>query len=341
MFRLATIGLAATALSCVATASASAQDFYAGKTVTVIVGSDVGGGYDTYARLFARHLPDVIPGKPNVVVQNMPGAGSARAAGYLYNSSPKDGTTIAILQPGAVVGPLFDKSVKANYDATKLTYLASADSGNRVCITLPDSRIKTFKQAQSQKVIAGAAGIGASSRDYAFLHKNASGAQFEVVSGYKGMADILLAMERKEIDTVCGFDWSSVKAQRPALVRDKKINVLLQAGLERNAEIDSFGAPDAMEVTQGEDNKAMVELVVAQQLFGRPFVMAPGNPDAAVKIMRAAFDAAMTHDKLLADADRMGLAINPATGVKVQEVVQKMYTASPRIVDLTAKAIRE
>ncbi len=331
--------LIATGVTCAM--PAAAQELYAGKTVNIIVGSDVAGGYDTYARLFSRHLGDHLPGKPNTVVQNMPGAGSARAAGFIYASAPKDGMTIALLQPGAIVGPLVDKAMKATYDATKFTYLASADSGTRVCISLPNARIKTFSQAQTERVIVGAAGNGASSRDYGYLHKNTSGAKFEVVSGYKGMADILLAMERSEIDVVCGLDWSSAKAQRPGLVRDKTLNVLVQMGIDKNAELDAWGVPEIMSFTQGADNRAIVELIVAQQTFGRPFVMAPGNPDAAVKLMRAAFASVMISAPLLADAEKIGLDITPATGERVQEVVQNMYRTPERIVELASKAIRE
>lgn len=333
---LAAIGIAALA----AIGGAHAQDMYAGKTVNLVVGSAPGGGYDTYARLFARHLGGHIPGNPSVVVQNLPGAGSARATAHIYAAAAKDGMTIGLIQPGAIIGPLFDKDVKQNYDATKLVYLASADSGTRVCITLPNSRIKTFKQAQTEKVIAAAAGRGASSFDYGNLHKNTSGAMFTVVPGYKGMADILLAMERGEVDTVCGFDWSSVKAQRPNLVRDKTLNVLVQASVVKNDELDALGVPDIMEFTKGEDNRAVVELIVSQQFFGRPFVMGPGNPPEAVKIMRAAFVSVFKDPKLLADADKVRVDIQPATGERVQEVVEKMYGAPKRIIDLAAKAIR-
>lgn len=334
---VAGVGMAAFA----ATAGAQAQGMYAGKTVNLVVGSAPGGGYDTYARLFARHLGGHIPGKPNVVVQNMPGAGSTRAAGYLYANAPKDGTNIGLIQPGAIIGPLFDKDVKHTFDPKQLVYLASADSGTRVCITMPNSRIKTFKQAQSEKVIAGAAGRGASSLDYANLHKNTSGAMFNVVPGYKGMADILLAMERGEVDTVCGFDWSSVKAQRPNLVRDRTLNVLVQAAVEKNEELDALGVPDIMSFTKGDDNRAVVELIVSQQSFGRPFVMGPGNPPESVKIMRAAFVSLFKDPALLADAEKVRVDITPATGERVQQVVEKMYSTSPRIIGLAAKAIRE
>jgi tripartite-type tricarboxylate transporter receptor subunit TctC len=321
-------------------APAGAADFYAGKTVTIIVGSDVGGGYDTYARLFARHLSQHIPGHPALVVQNVPGAGSAKAAAQVFRA-PKDGLTIGHIQPGAIVGPLFDDKVKANYDATKFIYLASADSSNRVCITMPNSKIKTFTDAQNTKVIVGTAGVGSSSRDYALLHKNTSGAKFELVSGYKGMADIMLAMERGEVDTVCGFDWSSIKAQRPGLVRDKKLHILAQAGLEPYPELTDLGVPDIMKFTKGDDNRAIVEIITSQQLFGRPFMLPPESPEAAVTILRTAFTAAMEDKDLLADAAKVGVDINPASGPKVQAVVEKMYGAPKRIIDLATKAIRE
>ncbi len=320
---------------------ASALDFYAGKTITIVVGSDAGGGYDTYARLFARHLPRLIPGNPSFVIQNMPGAGSARAAGHMARIAPKDGTTIGIVQPGAIVGPLLEGKPDPNYDATKFVYLGSADSSNRVCITGETSKVKTFEDAQKMQVIAGTAGVGSSSRDYAFLHKNTSGANFKLVGGYVGMTDLLLAMERNEIDTICGFDWASVKAQRPNLVRDHKINILVQAGLEPFAELTERGVPEIWPYTKGDRNRAIVELIVSQQLFGRPFFFPPGTPDQQVKILRQAFDVAFKDPELNADAAKIHADLTPASGQKVQDVVLKMYSAPVEIVEAASKAVRE
>jgi tripartite-type tricarboxylate transporter receptor subunit TctC len=331
----------AAALTMAVPAPAQAQDFYAGKTITIIVGSDAGGGYDTYARLFARHLPRLIPGKPTVVVQNMPGAGSARAAGHLSRIAAKDGTVMGIVQPGAVVGPLIEGKPDPKYDATKFFYLGSADSSNRVCITMADSRIKTFDDAQREKVIAGTAGTGSSSRDYAFLHKNTSGANFTLVGGYVGMADLYLALERGEVDTICGFDWASVKAQRPNFIRDKKINVLVQAGLEPFPELTAMGVSEIWKYTKGERNTAIVQLIVSQQLFGRPFMLPPGVPKERGDILRAAFDKAFTDPELLAEAAKMNADITPASGIKVQETIERMYSAPPDLVQAAAKAVRE
>jgi len=320
---------------------ASAQDFYAGKIITIVVGSDVGGGYDTYARLFARHLPRLIPGKPSIVVQNMPGAGSARAAGHMARIAAKDGTVIGIVQPGAIIGPLLEGKSNPNYDATKFVYLGSADSSNRVCITGENSKIKTFEDAQRNQVIAGTAGVGSASRDYAFLHKNTSGADFKLVGGYVGMADLLLAMERNEVDVICGFDWASVKAQRPNLVRDRKINILVQAGLEPFAELTERGVNSIWAYTKDERSRAIVELIVSQQLFGRPFFLPPNTPDQQIKTLRVAFDTAFKDPELNADASKIGADLTPASGEKVQEVVLKMYSAPPEIIQAAAKAVRE
>ncbi len=335
------LGSAVALCSALVCAPAYADDFYAGKTITIVVGSGAGGGYDTYARLFARHLPRLIPGRPTIVVQNMPGAGSARAAGHLARIAPKDGTVMGIIQPGALVGPLFEGKPDPNYDATQFLYLGSADSSNRVCITMAESKIKTFEDAQRITTIAGTAGNGSSSRDYAFLHKNTSNAKFNLVGGYEGMANLFLALERGEIDTICGFDWASVKAQRPNFVRERKINILVQAGLEPFSELTQLGVPEIWKFTQGDRNRDIIRLVVAQQLFGRPFMVPPGTPKERVDILRAAFDKAFTDPELLADAAKMGADITPASGLKVQQTIQNMYGASPDLVSAAAKAIRE
>jgi tripartite-type tricarboxylate transporter receptor subunit TctC len=335
------LGSAVALCSALVCAPAYADDFYAGKTITIVVGSGAGGGYDTYARLFARHLPRLIPGRPTIVVQNMPGAGSARAAGHLARIAPKDGTVMGIIQPGALVGPLFEGKPDPNYDATQFLYLGSADSSNRVCITMAESKIKTFEDAQRITTIAGTAGNGSSSRDYAFLHKNTSNAKFNLVGGYEGMANLFLALERGEIDTICGFDWASVKAQRPNFVRERKINILVQAGLEPFPELTQLGVPEIWKFTQGDRNRDIIRLVVAQQLFGRPFMVPPGTPKERVDILRAAFDKAFTDPELLADAAKMGADITPASGLKVQQTIQNMYGASPDLVSAAAKAIRE
>lgn len=227
---------------------ARAADFYAGKNLTFIVGADAAGGYDVYARTVAKHLARFIPGAPTVVVQNMPGAGSSKAAAYIYSIASKDGTTIGALMPGAIIDPLLQKHSTGGFDATKFTYLASADSDARICVTGPSSKTTTFDQAMSQKTVIAASQTGGSTSDYAFMTKNATGANLNIVNGYKGTAEMLVSIERGEAEGICGIDWSSFKTQRPQWLRDKTAHVIIQAAVAPNAELAALKVPDRKSV---------------------------------------------------------------------------------------------
>ncbi len=333
--------LAAAALTAFAATPAPAADFYAGKTIEFTVGADVAGGYDIYARAIARHLPRYIPGKPTIVVKNLPGAGSGKAAAYIATVAPKDGTAIGAIFPGAVIGPLLDDNEKPPYDPTKLIYLATADSGTRVCATFITSKTKTIEDAQKQKTVMGASAAGGSTRDYVNMLRKTMGAKFELVAGYKGTAEIGLAVERGEVDGLCGWDWSSLKAQKSDWLRDKKLNVLVQTALEPEAELTKLGVPMMWKYVPKEEDKKAAELVVSQQVFGRPYIAPPGTPDAQVKILRDGFIAVLKDKEFLADAEKAKIDINPLDGAKVQEVVTKVYASPPAVVARAKELIKE
>ena len=179
-----------------APAAASAADAFAGKNIDLLIGAPPGGGYDIYARTLARHVGRHIPGQPTIVAKNMPGAGSARAAGFISSIAPKDGTAIAAIMPGAVMGPLLDEKAEALFDPTKVLYLGTANNGTRICVSRKDSKIKTFDDALTQKAKFGGVSANDSTREYGYLHKKTAGAQYDVVSGYAGTAEIALAIER-------------------------------------------------------------------------------------------------------------------------------------------------
>jgi tripartite-type tricarboxylate transporter receptor subunit TctC len=322
------------ALSVVAAGATAVQasDFYAGKTLNFIVGSDAAGGFDTYARAIARRLANFIPGTPTIVVQNMPGAGSGKAAAYLYSLAPKDGTTIGALFPGVIIDPLLQQRASGQYDATKFTYLGSADSDPRLCVTGPSSKIKTFQQALTDKTVIGASQSGGSTSDYAYMTKNATGVKFDIVSGYKGTADIMLAIERGELEGVCGFDWSSLKSQRPQWLRDKTINLLVQASPGPNAELAALNVPNVESFVQNDLDRQAVALVVSQQIFSRPYAAPPGVPAAQATILKQAFAQVLQDADFLKDAETAHLSINPAAADKVQEAVAKLYAASGDVV---------
>lgn len=334
------MGTAAALFALLVPGPLQAEDFYAGKTIDFIVGSASGGGYDIYARALARHLPRHIPGSPSIVVKNMPGAGSGRAAAFLASVAAKDGTAIGALFPGAIMGPLLEDRAQALYDPTKLQYLASADSGTRTCATFQSSKIKTFEDALKNKAIMGASAAGGSTRDYANMHRKTTGAKFELVTGYKGTADLGLAMERGEIDGICGWDWASTKSQKPDWLRDGKLNILVQVSLEPDPELTRLGVPEIWKFIAKEDDRKAVELVVTQQVFGRPYVAPPGMPAERVALLRSAFEATMKDRQFLEDAEKSRIDINPSHGRKVQQVVEKVYATPKNIVDLAKELVK-
>ena len=338
--RLKTAALATCAMLGLTGASAPAQaaDFYAGKQIVFLIGGDAGGGYDLYARALSRHMNRFIPGNPVFVPRNQPGAGSGTAAAYLASVAPKDGTTIGALFPGVIIGPLLEEKQQGLYDPTKFVYLGSADSGTRVCITYENSKIKTFDQTQTNKVIIGASAAGGSTRDYAYLHQNAAGGQFNVVSGYKGTVDIFLAMERGEVDGMCGLDWSSLKSQRPSWVAETKINILVQNGLESDPELDKMGVPTIWKFIKKDEDKRAVEMVFSQQIFGRPYIAPPGTHADQVKILRDAFMQTVKDPEFQADTEKNRLDVTPSSGERVQSVVEKLY-APPKETIKRAKEI--
>ena len=317
-----------------------ANDYYAGKTIELLVGAPPGGGYDIYARTVARHFGRHIPGNPTIVVKNMPGAGSAKAAQYIQGIAPKDGTSLAGVMPGAIMGPLLDDRTAPMFDPTKVRYIGTANSGTRVCTTMRGSKIASFADAQKVKAKFGGSSPNDSTYEYGYLHKHTSGAIFDIVAGYRGTAEMALAMERGEIDGLCGWDWSSFKSQKPEWLRDGKANVLLQASVDPNPELTKMGVPTVFQFIKDEEARKVVELVISQTVFHRSYIAPPETPPAQIEVLRKAFDATMADKEFLADAERTRVDIEPLSGAKVQEVVAKLYAAPPAIVERARKAIR-
>ena len=323
-----------------AAAPAMAQDYYAGKTIEFIVGGDSGGGYDIYARTVARHLGRHIPGNPNIVVKNMPGAGSTRAGIYIATVAPKDGGSIGALMPGAIIGPLLEDKPATQFDPTKVNYIGTADSGVRVCATFQKSKIKAFADAQKTKTILGASSAGGATRDYAYLHNHTAGTKFDVVSGYKGTVDIALAMERGEVDGLCGWDWSSVKSQKADWIANKTANILVQVGLNPQKELTDMGVPQIWQFIKSENDRKVAELVISQQVFQRSYIVPPGTSAPQIKILRTAFDATVSDPQFLADAEKMKVSITPLGGAEVQDLIRKLYATPKDFVERAKTVIK-
>jgi tripartite-type tricarboxylate transporter receptor subunit TctC len=331
---------AAALVAYLTTTSAQAADFYAGKSIDFLIGGDVGGGYDIYARVIARHLPRFISGNPTIIPKNQPGAGSGRAASYLYSVAPKDGSVIGAVFPGAIMGPLLDDRAQALYDPTKFHYLGSADNATRLCISHERSKVRSFDDALKHKAIMGASAAGGSTRDYVNMHRKTTGVLFDLVGGYKGTADIFLAMERGEVDGMCGLDWASLKSQRPDWIRNKTANVLVQVNLEPDAELTRLGVPPIWKFIKHEGDKHAVELVIAQQVFGRPYLAPPGVAAEPLAILRAALGATMRDAEFLADAERTRIDVVASSGERVQQLVEQLYATPKGTVERAKELIK-
>ncbi len=327
------------ALAAVAAAPAMSADYYAGKTIEMLIGADVAGGYDIYARAVARHMGAHIPGDPQILPRNMPGAGSALAGAHLFRAAPKDGTVLGALMPGAVMGRLLDEKASSLFEPTKFNYIGTADSGTRVCLTSATSSTKTYEDALRQKTVMAASQAGGATRDYEALHNHATGTMFDIVSGYKGTSDMLLAIERGEAAGLCGLDFSSLKSQKSDWLRDRKVNIIMQDALEPLPELTAMGAPTIWPYIHDELDRKAVELVLSQQLFGRSYVTPPETPPELVAILRAAFAETMRDPEFLADADKLRIAISASSGEKLQEVVERVHASPPEVIDRAKRII--
>ena len=260
---------------------ATAADFYAGKQIQMRIGAAAGGGYDFYGRMVARHINRHIPGHPTIVASNMPAASSRALAAYMFSIASKDGTEIGAISPNAILGPLIDANFRNRYDPRKFEYIGTADTGLRVCITWGPSPTKSFDDAQRRKTIVGATSIGGAPRDFPVFLNALAGAKFEVITGYKGTDEILLAMEKEEVDGICGFEWVSLISQKPDWVRDKKVNILVQMAMDESEELSKLDVPTVWKYIKGDDDRRLFEFLVSEQQFQRPFALASGHAKGA------------------------------------------------------------
>ena len=321
----------------------SAQDpvaaFYKGKQVNLVVGSSAGGGYDTYARLLGRHLGAHIPGEPVIVTSNMPGAGSNIAAAYIYNVAPKDGSAIGAVQTAAVLDPLFADKTRLQHDSSKFIYLGSGTVDYYVCVVRADAPVKDFKDALTHEVIMGASAPGTSTRDFPALLNNTVGTKFRIVSGYPGTREITLAIEKGEVQGVCGFSWSSLSAQHPDWLASGFIRILVQENPKGHPEINRMGVPHATDFAKSPQDRAIMELVYASEVFGRPYVLPPGVPAERVAALRKAFLDTMKDPELKAEGEKLGLDLDPISGEELQEIAARIYATPPDIVARAKQAV--
>ncbi len=322
-------------------AAQDVADFYRGKTITLIVGGNAGGGYDVYARAIAQRIPNFIPGKPSIVVVNSPGAGSLIAARTLYNNSAQDGTVIGEIFRGAIVEPLIGNADAARFDSRKFQYLASAATADGgTCFVRPDAKVQTFRQALDQQLIVGAAGRGAAIGDMPVILQRMFKTKFKIVAGYKGSPDTLQAFERGEIEAVCGLQYAEMLMQVPGWLRDGQAKVIVQLGMRPNDDMSRQGIPTIWDFVKTQDDRATLELIFGQLEFGRPFVAPPGVPIDRVAALRKAFQDTFNDPGFKADAERMNLEMDPRTGEELQELVDKIFATRPELVARAREVVK-
>jgi tripartite-type tricarboxylate transporter receptor subunit TctC len=332
-----TLGVAGLALAALAQPAnaADAGDFFKGRNVSVVIGYSVGGGYDSYGRLLARYLGEHIPGRPTVVPQNMPGAGSVKAANYIYSVAAKDGTVIGTFGRTVPVAPLLAASGAA-FDATKFTWLGSVSKDTSLCVTSRNSTVRTWDDFLKVRSTLGGEGAGSDPDVFALLYKNIFGAKVKLVSGYPGTNDTSLAMERGEIDGFCGLSWSTLRSRHPDWLQNKSINIIVQAGLRKEPELSEV--PFALDLAKTDEQRQILKLILVSQEMARPFAAPPGLPADRKAILLAAFDATLHDGNFLAEAKRESLDVDPVSARELDALLAEVYATSKGVAEKAAKA---
>lgn len=326
----------ALAVALVETAAAqSVEEFYRGKSVNLVIGFSVGGGYDLYARHLARHMGKHIPGNPTIVPQNMAGAGSLRAANFLYSAAPKDGTTFGTFARTTGINPLLESGAK--FDGTRFSWLGSVTDDVSTCITWHTTPVKTWKDFLTKPVTLGGQGPSSEPDIFARLYKNVFGAPIKLVAGYPGTNEISLAMERGEVDGLCGLSWSTIKTRHAKWLAEKKINVIVQSSFKRVPELGDV--PLVMEQTNDKEKLQILKLILAAQEMARPFAAPPDIPADRKAALIAAFDRTMKDPDYLADAVKMKIDVNPVSGKDIDALLAELYATPKEVVQKASEAI--
>jgi tripartite-type tricarboxylate transporter receptor subunit TctC len=333
--------LVASATLAILGASAAAQspaEFYKGKTVDMMIGYSVGGGYDVYARLIARYMGNHIPGNPTVTPKNMEGAGSLRLANWLYNVANKQGTVMGTIGRGTGFDPLFGNK-SAKFEGKRFNWIGSANDEVSVCVVWNGrTKVTKFDDLLTTPINVGGTGAAADTDQFPRVINGVLGTQMKIITGYPGGNDVNLAMERGEVDGRCGWSWSSVISTRAAWLKDKKITVLMQLSLEKHPDLPDV--PLITDLAKTDEQRAILRLIFARQALGRPFLAPPDVPADRVAALRNAFMATMKDKAFLAEAEKAKLEITPIAGNVVQKLVDEIYATPPDIVKKAADLLR-
>jgi len=306
----------------------SVADFYAHTGVTLIVGSGAGGGFDAYARVLARHYGHHLPGNPSVVVKNMPGATGLVAMNSLYNAAPRDGSTILASFNTVPMSALYGDP-NAKFDPRDFGWIGSIGKQTGTCLTWHDTPVKTIEDARSQEVVVGATGYGSTPVTYPKLLNATLDTKFKIVPGYS-TPGLRLAVERGEIQGLCGIAWETLMSTVANWIIDSKVNFLVQLGLTESPHLR--GVPLAIDLILNPDNRLVFELLGIAQEFGRPFLAPPGVPAERLAALRIAFEATMADKDYRSDAARANQFVDPLAAQEIDDLIARAYAAPKDIV---------
>lgn len=305
------------------------DDFYKGKHVFWILSAGEGGGYAQYAQAFAPFFSAHIPGKPKIVIQNMPGAGGIRAMMHLTTVAPKDGTAIGMVHSSVPFAPLYGVR-GANFDPRQANWIGSISRATAICVAWHASGVRQWKDLFEKEYIVGGTGAGSQMETLPAMLNKIFGTKIKIISGYKGGNDVYLAMERGEVSGRCGGLISSIRSTRPEWFPQQKVFVPVQIALERSPLLPDV--PALAEIVPDERKKQILQLVLAPQEMDRPILLPPGAPPARIAMLRKAFEAAMNDPDFIAEARKQSLEIDGVPGVKVAEIIRAAFSLPPEIV---------
>lgn len=310
----------------------SADAFFKSTTLSMYVGSGPGGGYDAVGRLVARYMTKYLPGKPNIIIKNMEGASGVIAANYVYNVAPKDGSAISAASNSALALAIYG-APEAKYDPRKFKWIGSTDKQTAICVTWNTVPVKSIEDATKQEVKVSATGVSAGPAVYPKILNSLFGTKFKVITGYS-TSTMRLALEKGEVDGICGLAWQTYKAVSADWIKNKKINIIVQMGLEKSPELPNV--PLALDLLKNPIDKQVLELIVLPQEFGRPFVAPPGVPAARMAVYRQAFQKVLKDKQFLADSEKSRMSVEPLDNKQIEALLDRAYAAPKEVRDRAA-----
>ncbi|HEX9808688.1 MAG TPA: hypothetical protein VGC25_03680 [Alphaproteobacteria bacterium] len=323
-------GIAAMAVVTAAAVPAPAADFYAGKTLNILVSSGPGGGYDLYARMLGRHIDRHIPGNPSVVAQNMPGAGGMRLLNHAYRVAPQDGTVIFTLHQNL---PMYQRmgARGVQYDALKIQGIGRLSAGNELLLASAASGVKSYKDLYEREVVVGSTGASSNSTVYPYLARNMLGLKFKVIAGYKSGTEVRLAMERGELQGMGSWSLGSIYASGPEFLKPGALVPLVQFGFKPEKEWP--GAPVVTALAKSAEDKAALEVVALGPEIGRSYWAGPGVAKDRVQVLRAAFNTMIKDPKFLDEFERQRMLPRFATGEEMEGYIKQIFAAPQSAID--------